>query len=421
MAKKYVEKFKFNETGSIVYIQDAEAQEKLTQHDAMIDTMKKNVHLNAEGIADIKEWNAAIIHPYDFYSGGNMVLVGDSYCVNANESLEPGWSDGEGFGKLVSGYLGMTLKNYSQSGIGFSDYNTSVNFETRIRAAISGMSDEEKDNTKMVLFAGGANDGSGDDSTIYNRIKTCLQLAHTNFKNARVAIAFIGYSRNGAQLEYMNAGREKWYGSAAIIGMPVLRGCEWSLHHWNRVGEDNLHPTSEGQAMIAKYVTSALVNGFVSCYREKIEKGDLIARTDGVTDFNNGYHGFKCSMNDGVCHISFPTITYGYGTGGYRNMTMDGTTQAIVADVHSFLNGGYIRSQFNGSNVPTNTASWTAQAKVYVNDHSFNEIEAIAELAIVDGRLQVAFSKTDGGEAITYSVSGFTIYPNSVSVPCDMG
>ena len=108
MAKKYVDHFKFNDTGDMIYIKDTDAHTKL-------DKLTQQV---TEGINTVVKNNNYIANSF---KGGNMLLFGDSYCVDSNTSLTPGWSTGQGFGKIISNKLGMTLYNYAVSASGFGD------------------------------------------------------------------------------------------------------------------------------------------------------------------------------------------------------------------------------------------------------------------------------------------------------------
>lgn len=379
-----------------------------------ISSLDKRVTTAESDISQLQTDYANEIHPYDFYGGG-ILLIGDSYCVNSNTSLSPGWSDGEGFGKILATHFKGTLYNYSQSGIGFSDYNSSVNFLTRLQSAVSALGSSKRDTIKLVLFAGGANDGDGDGDTIYTRMQKCLQIAHTNFVNARCCCAFIGWSRNGKTVEYFNRARELWTGNAEAVGMPMLKGTEWAIHHWDRVGTDNLHPSSTGQKYIARYLKSALLNHSACTYREDADVGNIITRSDGIVDFNNGASFYVCTMNDGVATLCFPKISYGYGTNGYKNITMDGQTEYTIGNIHSFMTGGYFVSTVNSTNVSADCVTWDAIAKVYINNKSYNEAIIPACMILRDGILGVSFVKTDGGLAETLSISGFDIYSNSVT------
>ena len=353
-----------------------------------------------------------LITPKDYFAGKKILLLGDSYCINSNTSLNPGWSDGQGFGKIIASYYGMTLTNYAVSGSGFGDYNSSSNYLSQLNSAISAISD--KDNYALVLFAGGANDGDQSSSTIDSRVQQCYTLAKANFKNAKIYAAFIGWSRNGGTFPYFNRARNYWSDACAISGMPMLHGTEWAIHHWDRVGTDNLHPNSTGQSYIAKYIISALNNGGSCTYKELFEEKNFTVMSNGASEFSIE-PGFRCSINDGTCTIAFKRTYFKYNSA--FSMKFDGGSMYQVANIHSFMGGGTVGNggQSGGAYCP----SWVAMASISVTGQSFNYTYMPIRLTILDGSLWMSALDGDGGATKTMTVNGFTLFPTSFTCSLD--
>lgn len=403
-------------TGAISYL-NGRASALTTKTNTLetnLNTLSSNLNtLSSNTTTNISNATHNLVNPIDFFNGKKMLLIGDSYCINVNTNPTPGWTDGNGFGKLLCSYYNMTLNNYSVAGIGFGNYNTSVNYLSQLQKAISAITD--KDNYALVLFAGGANDGDQSSSTIYDRVKQCYTLAKTNFKNAKIYTAFIGWSRNGSTFSYFNRARRYWSDACALTGMPMLHGTEWALHHWDRVGSDNLHPSADGQKWVTRYIMSALNNGGACNIRDTFEEKNFVAMTSGAASFTGDDAGFRCSINDGTCTIAIKETFFKYTSA--VQMIFDGHSMYQVAGVHSFMNGGVVG---NGTQTGTYCPTWLAFAAVHVLNQNFNYICVPVRLTILDGGLWITQLATDGGAFKTYDVKDFTLYPTSFTCSLDM-
>lgn len=401
MAKKYVEHFKFNDTGDIIYVQDTEAHaeiDKLTQQvTEEVNTVVKNNNYIANSLKN-----------------SNMLLFGDSYCVDSNTSLTPGWSTGQGFGKLISNKFGMTLYNYAVSGSGFGDYNSS-NYLIQTQNAVAELTDEQKNNVKLILYAGGANDGDQNDEIIYSRILSCYNLCLNSFPHAKILCCFIGWSRNGATFEYFKRARTKWKKGCAYSGMPIAHGTEWSCHHWDYVGTDNLHPTAQGQNNIANYIMSALFNNGIVTIENNEDKKQFSVMDYGAVTIEG--KGFKCSILGDTCTFTNSKTTFGFGSAG-KSVNFNGEDLYQVASLHSFMNGGII-SDFGTGQQGTYNPCFYAQTIWYVKNQPFNHILCMSKFMILDGSLWVSPFYTDGGALKTLTTAGFDMYPTTVTCSLD--
>ena len=92
MAKKYVDHFKFNDTGDMIYVKDAEAHTE-------IDTLNQHVNKNSDDISLIKN--------------RKFVLIGDSYA-----GFAVNWMD-----TLISTLQLVGTVKSSKGGASFSNVN----------------------------------------------------------------------------------------------------------------------------------------------------------------------------------------------------------------------------------------------------------------------------------------------------------
>ena len=401
MSKKYVDHFKFNDTGDMIYVKDAEAHTELDKLTQQVTDEINSVVKNNNYIANN-------------FKNGNMLLFGDSYCVDSNTSLTPGWNDGQGFGKLISNKFSMKLYNYAVSGSGFGDYNTS-NYLTQTQNAIAKLTDEQKNNVKLILYAGGANDGDQTDEIIYGRILSCYNLCVNSFPNAKILCCFIGWSRNGATFEFFKRARSKWKKGCAYSGMPIAHGTEWACHHWDYVGTDNLHPTPQGQSSIANYIMSALCNNGIVTLEEIEDKKQFLVMNYGASTIDG--KGFKCSILGDTCTFTNSKTTFGFGAAG-KSVNFNGADLYQVASLHSFINGGII-SGFGTGQQGTYNPCFYAQTIWYVKNQTFNHILCMSKFMILDGSLWVSPFYTDGGMLKTLTTSGFDMYPATVTCSLD--
>lgn len=411
MADKYVSTFKFNDTGDVIKIKDTETKSEL-------DTFKSQTNTNIININNLIDSNYTNLIKYNNYitsylNGGNMLLIGDSYCINENESLDPGWSDGQGFGKLIANILGMTLYNYSISGIGFGDYNASTNYLTQTQKAINSMTEDERAKVKLVLYAGGANDGDQTLTLISTRIKSCLEHCRGYFPNAITWTCFIGWSRNGATFEYFKRARNYWKLGCTRCGMPIMRGTEWACHHWDYVGTDNLHPSTTGQQRIKDFILSGLFNNGLVNIELGENKMQFTTMNSGATSITG--NGFKCTMLNDTCTFTNAFTTFGYGS---KTINFTGKDLYQVANIHSFMNGGII-SDFGTGQQGTYNPTFYAMTVWFVAGQSFNQVLCMSKFTILDGSLWVSPFYSDGGALKTLVVSGFDMYPATVTCSLD--
>ena len=400
MAEKYVDHFKFSDTNDTIYIKDTEAHTK-------IDSL--NQHVTDEINSVVKNNN----YIANNFKNGNMLLFGDSYCVDSNTSETPGWSDGQGFGKIISNKFSMKLYNYAINGSGFGNYNSS-NYLVQTQNAVAELTEEQKNNVKLILYAGGANDGDQNDDIIYSRILSCYNLCLNSFPNAKILCCFIGWSRNGSSFEYFKRARSKWKKGCAYSGMAIAHGTEWACHHWDYVGTDNLHPTAQGQNNIANYIMSALFNNGIVTIENNEDKKQFLTMEYGASTIDG--NGFKCSILGDTCTFTNAKTTFGFGSG--KSVNFNGTDLYQVASIHSYINGGIIHN-FGEGQQGTYNPCFYAMTIWYVQQQTFNHILCMSKFMILDGSLWVSPFYSDGGALKTLTTGGFDMYPTTVTCSLD--
>lgn len=124
-------------------------------------------------------------------NGVKCLLIGDSYNRGTGGTVGRGW----GYYFQQSTACDATI--WQNAGGGFvttggptSDF-TGMNFLQILQQEVPKMSADEKQKIKLVIFAGGYNDGKSDtynESSLVTQITNCVSYIKENLPNARIAI-----------------------------------------------------------------------------------------------------------------------------------------------------------------------------------------------------------------------------------------
>lgn len=183
------------------------------------------------------------------------IFIGDSYAIGTNAGVQYGWL------AQVKTILGLTegdnVFSYGVGGYGF--IGNVGTFEQLLDNAINDISD--KDTITDIFVAGGYNDYG--DSGIGAAIDSFCNKAHTNFKHAKITIAF-----NGAYNSHNNALNGQTFlstkynyttngGKARIV--TNLYDC--LLSDSSYMGGDGIHPTISGYNALAIETAHVILGG----------------------------------------------------------------------------------------------------------------------------------------------------------------
>lgn len=182
------------------------------------------------------------------------LFVGDSYAdgYTPDGNVTP-WQI------IVKDKLGLSDSQYNtvhQGGFGFAR-PAQYNYYT----LISALSNDE-DLTDIVI-GGGYNDQGYSYSDVNTGINNVVTLCTSKFPNAKVHIAFIGWSKNAVAKSALIY-TYHYYNTACNNnpGVDFMPNTQYALHdYFNQFSSDGIHPNLNGQNAIANAVYDALVYG----------------------------------------------------------------------------------------------------------------------------------------------------------------
>lgn len=230
------------------------------------------------------------------------LCIGDSYADGYNPD-----GNNSGWPVYFADYMGLDADHFFSNhagGAGFVNVGSSNNGSKNFLMLLNESDDADNFHAGQLLtvdpslvtdiiVVGGANDANADR---YDAINTAMQefmtAAAKKFPNATVHVGMAGRggSRTAAAMystmqAYKNAG---WYDNA-----DYLTGIETALQNPDLRGSDDVHPTEQGNRVIARNIVNCLTGG-------------------GAT---GGYHGGMVVSTE---KVSYVTAEWAAGTGGFK-------------------------------------------------------------------------------------------------------
>lgn len=223
--------------------------------------MSEITTLNGYEIADEKARNTLNTLTNDRY-----IFIGDSYGTGntADENGNPvkittSWIE------LAISYLGLTAGNHytkAQNGSGFA-YPTNATF-THLIQQLEGTVESPETITKIVC-CGGFNDMKN-LGEIQSGISSFMSYVKEQYPNAKVYVGFIAWSKNALNWANLMTTCKTYQESASRYGASYVGGLEYVLHDYNNIYTDTIHPTQNGQNLIASRLCSFLNGGNSNTY-----------------------------------------------------------------------------------------------------------------------------------------------------------
>lgn len=250
--------------------------------------------------------------------------------------------------------LGLKCNNYAIGGSGFI---TGTTFLQQLQKANSATTDKTK--IKYVVIGGGRNDA-------YNKLKendvaTALTYAKTNFPYSKIVFIPMMFdntwpTRNdGQKYGVMCAG-----GRNANV-LTVKDAPSWGLYYAS--GMTDIHPNTEGSAIYAQYIATAIENNMSAMPRiERHIDVTLPGVTDGTLSvFINGldisyvFRGNKTAWNQNVFAAVNKSNTWGAWTmlmgflddGTPLKLKFDGMNFSIIDVLNGTGKAGYVNFTYN--------------------------------------------------------------------------
>lgn len=181
------------------------------------------------------------------------IFIGDSYASLTNNWVTP----------LIQ-KLGLSEDKYyvkAYAGTGFSHTADSKTFITLLQEVLNTLSEEEKQGITHVVVCGGANDHNATYENIKTAISTFVNLVNTNLPNANTYIGAIGWTKVYANKSNYYKVIDAYSKCTNNNKCFYLNNVEYTLHNYDFIGSDGVHPTVEGCQALANNIYSCLVYG----------------------------------------------------------------------------------------------------------------------------------------------------------------
>lgn len=259
-----------------------EGQDKpnlLDQYNSAMDKVDSALHQIAENGGSGGGGSTPIIVPSENqYDGKNIVFIGDSYSVGVGYGGVTNAS--QRFTSIIAATLNMTEYNFAVGGTGFifRNQNEKHIFTQQIQDANNAMSTDEKNDTYLVIIAGGCNEvwgttaGTYTYAQEYTAVQTTITLAQSIFRNAKILVVPMLYKgfkfTRYAKTMYdaiVNAVHD-----LRFFNVQTMEGCyTWNWGDKNLYGTDNVHPTAAGHAKFADHIIHGIFGELIQ-WEDKI-------------------------------------------------------------------------------------------------------------------------------------------------------
>lgn len=236
------------------------------------------------------------------------LFVGDSYA----DGYTPD-GDVTAWQAIIKTKLGLDDSQYvttHQGGFGFGR-PAEYNYYTLISALA-----DDSDITDIVI-GGGYNDNASTQVDITSGITSVYNLCKTKFPNAKLHIAFIGWSKNAAAKTALQSTYVFYKsGCEAHADIDFMINTEYALHaYFSQFSSDGIHPNLAGQTAIANAIIECLKKGCANItYRtssigiDPIEGGAFAGTWAGGSILDNGITTLSFNGNQGTMTFS-PAVT----------------------------------------------------------------------------------------------------------------
>lgn len=191
-----------------------------------------------------------------------FLIVGDSYALGYSQSgtlYTP-------FPTYISANSNISVECVATSGAGFANIGTGAGEGKNFLATLQSYTGEKNEITDIIV-AGGYNDRTHNSPEITNAVKKFYAYATENFPNAKISVAFIGWSLFPTEYESLRATAQV-YSQCGLYGMGVIGGTENVLHQVSFFDSDGIHPNTLGQIAIAVYIASFLRGGNADVFKD---------------------------------------------------------------------------------------------------------------------------------------------------------
>lgn len=247
------------------------------------------------GSTDMESRVSALEKPnYNYYNGKIGVFIGDSFTVGQGCS-DYATTRLNRYSTLVCAALGLTERNFAVGSTGFVETGSGAGhndpFTRQITNAYNSMSQIERDNTALVVVAGGLNDKNG-SFTHQEMVDAAGEVAYNAsvyFPNAKILIIpmlYKGFNFTPKAHDFYNAIIE---GARQCQKASIVEGAyTWNWGDGTHFNTDKIHPNDAGYRVIADNILTCIASGNLICWEDHIYE---------LTYPNSNFHGASGEKN----------------------------------------------------------------------------------------------------------------------------
>ena len=314
------------------------------------------------------------------------IFIGDSYAVRTDN-----WVD-----ELVT-MLGLSASDYYTSAAasyGFrGDPNVPHTQFINLLDALDSVIDD-KDEITDIVVAGGINDNYSpyDAGTLIAYGDAFCADALTKYQNAKIHIAFIGYSKNVTYLENFPQTIRN-YMEIAENENCVFVDNVWNAFHYVPWLDDDVHPNASGMKAIANMLKNHLLGAGNGNGIPSQVPVNVTITPSGILSGYNKYTGTIANeLFDGK-DVTLTILTFVVGTTGFSH-TFDETLYELAT-----ITGGYL----------TGIGDIYTAAHVTAYDATQQKVHSIpASITVRDGKIYMMASHKDNMSTTDLTLSNIT-------------
>lgn len=305
------------------------------------------------------------------YFNRKFIFVGDSYILGYS-------NDGHlytSFAEIINANLGIGATILGTSGAGFAHVGTGINEGKNFLQTLQTYQGNTADKNSItdIYVMGGYNDRTHTTTEIWLAMHDFSTYVKETFPNARVHVAFIGWSLLPAEYTALEQGALA-YSRCGLYDMEYMSNSEYILHSSHYFTSDWVHPNNEGHATLASYLATNILGGEIDVIQQR---GQLTV--PAVNDVQLGT--IYVSLHNNMISISMPdfcNINLSAYDGNYWGMQWIQISGKITPTPVR----GYLETYWSGSVIwnPVSSGNWyTAPASIKMVDGVFYiQIQALA-------------------------------------------
>ena len=231
-------------------------------------------------------------NPISLYKGKNLVVFGDSFSQPDIPN-----SENEYWVKKVCQATGLISYNFAIAGAGFGRSTNLLN--TQLTTAQQQMTNEQKQNTSVVIMYAGYNDIANNvsDEEILSNFINLVANTHETFPNAKIIVAPFNWGYGSLTREYnikIETLLVKMIRDTAGYPITFLKMARYWLLGVVSNFRNEVHPSVNGYNIIASYMIGAIYGN-----SEHVSIGGYVVPKHGLQTIND------FTFEDGVVNFVF--------------------------------------------------------------------------------------------------------------------